>query len=449
MLSNTETMLPDVLRVAVLPRIGTFIVNNTPDGKAHVVGGFEKTLLNIILQKFRMNYTLTCPHDGQWGSLDSNGSWSGLVGMIQRNEADIVMGGFAVTEQRTAVLKYSYPYTIKDITFARRLPRDLPGYYSFIMPFDYVVWSVLLFVLIISPFFAQLVMGNDNIRRKIKNSCQIFRVLLEQSISISLTTYSQKIMFGTWFLSVLFISNIYKSLILAFLSVPLKEPGVENVKDLYEALKFGSHSCTTVKGAFFANKLAHSFDKYSASIGQYIIKNEFYIENTREACLEYVHSGNNVLIFSREALMVMFQDSVFISKDAFFMSEIAIGVKKNFRFSDELDRIIFDYTASGILQKDFSDYIFLQKLHQSNVSLEYKRLKKLNLQDLSGAFITLLLGITLSVITLILELAYNKFCYAQNKKQDGYVRNVSSGMIDTSEVYEGYTHSHIFEIKLE
>ena len=38
-----------------------------------------------------MNFTydLTQPPDGQWGAIQSDGSWSGLVGMLMREEIDI------------------------------------------------------------------------------------------------------------------------------------------------------------------------------------------------------------------------------------------------------------------------------------------------------------------------------------------------------------------------
>ena len=38
-----------------------------------------------------MNFTydLTQPPDGQWGAIQPDGSWSGLVGMLMRGEIDI------------------------------------------------------------------------------------------------------------------------------------------------------------------------------------------------------------------------------------------------------------------------------------------------------------------------------------------------------------------------
>ena len=60
---------------------------------------FEKQLIHqvrtVMLQSFvfqkilNFTYDLTKPPDGQWGSLQSDMSWTGMVGMLTRGEIDI------------------------------------------------------------------------------------------------------------------------------------------------------------------------------------------------------------------------------------------------------------------------------------------------------------------------------------------------------------------------
>ena len=53
---------------------------------------FEKQLINssFVFQKIlNFTYSLTKPPDGQWGSLQSDMSWTGMVGMLNRGEIDI------------------------------------------------------------------------------------------------------------------------------------------------------------------------------------------------------------------------------------------------------------------------------------------------------------------------------------------------------------------------
>lgn len=399
-------MVSEIFRVALLPKYGTFDVTLSADAKMKIVGGYERTLLFAILRQMRMNYTLSCPKDGEWGSLDSNGSWTGLVGMIQRNEVDIAIGALGVSEQRSAVIQYSYPYTIKDVPFATRLPVDLPGYYALIMPFDYVVWAVLLFVTVAVSIFAQTVLTKGNMPLKLTNPCEIFGILVEQSMSVSPVRKSQSVVLGTWFLSAMWFSCAYKSLILAFLSVPLKERGVENAEQLSESLKSGSYTCATQKGTLYGSELSRSLDEHSRTIGNYIISNNWLIE--KKEMQEYLLRGNTAIIISRQSMRLALQDSVFISKHSFFSNQQAIGIRKNCTFTDKINGIIHEFATSGIYQKDFEDYAFLQKLRSPNRISESKPSKQIKLSDLSGAFIILVLGNFLGFVVFIFEITYRK-----------------------------------------
>ena len=55
----------------------------------------SETNRTIMLQSFlfqkilNFTYALTKPPDGQWGSLQSDMSWTGMVGMLNRGEIDI------------------------------------------------------------------------------------------------------------------------------------------------------------------------------------------------------------------------------------------------------------------------------------------------------------------------------------------------------------------------
>lgn len=55
-----------------------------------------------------------------------NGSWTGMVGLVQRNEADIVISTLSVSEQRLKVADFSYPYDRVRLTFATRKPEYAP-----------------------------------------------------------------------------------------------------------------------------------------------------------------------------------------------------------------------------------------------------------------------------------------------------------------------------------
>ena len=45
--------------------------------------------------------------DGGWGSLQDDGSWSGMIGMILRDEIEIAVSDFFITAPRSKVVEYT------------------------------------------------------------------------------------------------------------------------------------------------------------------------------------------------------------------------------------------------------------------------------------------------------------------------------------------------------
>ncbi|KAG8191720.1 hypothetical protein JTE90_008784 [Oedothorax gibbosus] len=128
------------LRIAILPT-GPFSVSLTSSGEVTIIDGFEVGLLQMLTRGLRMPYTLHVPPDGTWGAPSAtNGNWSGLIGMVQRNQVDMAIGSIFVSEARMSVVSFSYPYTWQDITFATRMPAVHPKGMAFTWPFECSVW---------------------------------------------------------------------------------------------------------------------------------------------------------------------------------------------------------------------------------------------------------------------------------------------------------------------
>ena len=74
---------------------------------------------NITPLWFNCNYT--------WGSLnETTGQWSGAVGMIQRDEADYAISGFAGTHPRSKVAAFSPGLMFMPFHWLTRYPLELP-----------------------------------------------------------------------------------------------------------------------------------------------------------------------------------------------------------------------------------------------------------------------------------------------------------------------------------
>ena len=73
------------------------------DGNDHLTGC-------ISLQEI-MNFTYTViePPDGQYGALQPDGTWNGIVKLLANQDIDIGTTTFAVTQERSTVITFASP----------------------------------------------------------------------------------------------------------------------------------------------------------------------------------------------------------------------------------------------------------------------------------------------------------------------------------------------------
>ena len=74
-----------------------FIISEEPDGSSY--SGVMAEILDYLQVSLNFTTSLARPPDGGWGAMDDQGSWSGMVGMVKRNEVDFALGGFSLSVQ--------------------------------------------------------------------------------------------------------------------------------------------------------------------------------------------------------------------------------------------------------------------------------------------------------------------------------------------------------------
>ena len=62
--------------------------------------------LNILAKRLNFTLKLIPSIDGQWGALDENGTWNGVIGMLNAGQADIAAACLSITEARARVVTF-------------------------------------------------------------------------------------------------------------------------------------------------------------------------------------------------------------------------------------------------------------------------------------------------------------------------------------------------------
>ena len=92
-------------------------------------------------------YTLIKPPDGQWGSIQPDGTWSGMINLLANQDVDIATTDFTVTEERSAVMTFAVPITEIYHTLFIKNPAEKFNLLAYIEPMHFFAW-VGLFVLL-------------------------------------------------------------------------------------------------------------------------------------------------------------------------------------------------------------------------------------------------------------------------------------------------------------
>ena len=101
-------------------------------------------LLSIILVKHNITYTVV-ESTGNLGIPLSNGSWTGMSGVLQRNEADIMLGPPLMSSSRLQIMDFSAPLMFDQTTILSRFSSTSASKtFHFIKCFELNVWLLLI-----------------------------------------------------------------------------------------------------------------------------------------------------------------------------------------------------------------------------------------------------------------------------------------------------------------
>lgn len=84
--------------------------------------GFIVDLVEDISGLSNLTYSLVESVDDRYGVEQGPGAgWTGLVGMLLRNEIDLIAADLTITSSRLAVMDFSKPFMSSSITFLLRV----------------------------------------------------------------------------------------------------------------------------------------------------------------------------------------------------------------------------------------------------------------------------------------------------------------------------------------
>ncbi|XP_063845423.1 glutamate receptor ionotropic, kainate glr-3-like [Scylla paramamosain] len=192
--------------------------------------------------------------DGQYGEALPNGSWTGCIGMLQRDEADLGGTLFSVMWRRSAVVDFTFPLYIDQTNVFYTLPKVTSDMLGFIKPYTLQSWVMLIMgcvivfltITFVLQSAANMKRWSDPAALRESNSFQAgwqktaeiswfwtWSTLLAQSMSWEPKKDSARMLAATWLLMSFILGAVYRSNLKAMLIIPKINLPFDNLDELY------------------------------------------------------------------------------------------------------------------------------------------------------------------------------------------------------------------------
>ena len=246
--------------------------------------GFAIDLADALSKILHFNYTFKIVDDGKYGGESSPGNWNGMLGEVQREEADFCIADISITSSRAAAFTFSMPWLNLGISILYIPPRSAPpSLLAFLDPFttDVYIYTLLVFVLVTLIIYV-LARFSPNQWEEPPNCVKdpeeyenqytflnsfwfTLGALMQQGSDVAPIALCVRFAAGMWFFFALIMIASYTANLAAFLTVETLERPIESVEDLagqneigYGAVNGGSTS------KFFAKSESDVYQRINA-----------------------------------------------------------------------------------------------------------------------------------------------------------------------------------------
>ncbi|KAH8030474.1 hypothetical protein HPB51_007287 [Rhipicephalus microplus] len=216
---------------------------------------------SIPILTCKNSYRTTVNPVNVWGNRLPNGSWTGFLGELQRNESDVSFTLFSPTVDRQQLADASDPVWYEEVVilggFSEASAHQMSIFGSFTV-FGLEVWLTLLGCLVVLPFVASLAPNSEHAFSYNLNNFA-FRLLAVVFLESSPRTprqVSARIVVAFWWLAMLVLTNVFSAEMKAALTV--RQPSGHRVESASDLAHRDDVKAYTMHGTVYHLLLAYS-----------------------------------------------------------------------------------------------------------------------------------------------------------------------------------------------
>ncbi|XP_008183092.2 ionotropic receptor 25a [Acyrthosiphon pisum] len=451
-----------VYRVVTVLQNPFMIQIDDEDGKGVKFKGYCIDLIEEIRKLIGFEYEIYIAPDNNFGNMDENGQWNGMVKELVEKRADIALGSLSVMAERENVVDFTVPYyDLVGITILMKKPQTPTSLFKFLTVLENDVWMCILGAYFFTSFLMWVFdrwspYSYQNNRIKYKDDEEKREFNLKECLWFCMTSLtpqgggeapknlSGRLVAATWWLFGFIIIASYTANLAAFLTVSRLDTPVESLDDLSKQYKIqyaplnGSSAMTyfqrmaDIETRFYEiwkdmslNDSLSEVERAKLAVWDYPVSDKYTkmwqamkeakLPNTLEEAIERVQSSKSSsegFAYLGDATDIRYQVMIDchlqMVGDEFSRKPYAIAVQQGSPLKDQFNNAILLLLNKRKLEKLKETW---WNLNPERIQCEKQDNQSdgISIHNIGGVFIVIFVGIGLACFTLAFEYWWYKY----------------------------------------
>ncbi|XP_064086071.1 glutamate receptor ionotropic, kainate glr-3-like [Macrobrachium nipponense] len=196
-----------------------------------------KRIIDAVSPVLNFTYKITAPPDLQFGTPTVNGTWTGIIGIFQKEGGDMTLM-MATSDGKNPIIDHARIVPSDAVVIVSLKPRPPPQYFVIIRPFTVNVWIYVLASIMIwavSFWVLQKLRSKVMEKKSISLEGAIFysiAVVLDHPPEDAPRHSTGQMSLAWWLIPCLVLSTVFRSSLVAQLSVQSKTKPINSYDDL-------------------------------------------------------------------------------------------------------------------------------------------------------------------------------------------------------------------------
>ncbi|XP_060078728.1 glutamate receptor ionotropic, kainate 2-like, partial [Ylistrum balloti] len=374
-------------------------------------------IFNEIATRFNFTYDVMEPPDGDWGLELDNGSWSGVVGMLQRKEIDLVVASLNVHSRREEVIDFTYPY-FYDSTIILITKEDpmKTKWRTLIDPFDDTVLLLIGCALVaisfllcvferLSPYYCDEVnfLEDKSLKSFQDSFWYLYGALLTQGGDRLPHSQTGRTLLSCWWLFCLVMMASYSGNLIAYLTVSKDKLPFNTVNEM---LNTDDYKWGLIGGSYWVTIFKHSvlseFKAVWQGIERFNESDPSVLSTNPDVHIQKVLSSNYAYLGDKTQIEIKMANECTLrtGKEEVLPFQYAFGLPNLSPFTEMISREIIEIHESGLINIWKS-----RRWPRTNIcgSESLTAAKAITLVDVQSAFYLIGIGLTLASMVMGIE----------------------------------------------